>query len=82
MPKYKIRDGETFEADNASDVVAYMAHTSRVEFPTYKSWMLACADRIGVQVGPQAQVSIDTPERFVADLVALGLLIELRQPRR
>lgn len=74
MTTYKIRHGESFAAATAEDVVAYLAKTSKVEFPSLKSWMLDCADRIDVQAGPGTNVSIDTPELFVADLIALGLL--------
>jgi len=83
LTRYRIRHGEEFLAESPEQVVAYLAKTSRVEFPSLKSWMLDCADRIDVQVGPGTNVSIDTPERFVADLVSIGLLtIEPLPPLR
>jgi len=74
MTIYQIRHGEQFLAESAEGVVAYLAKTSRVEFPSLKSWMLDCARRIDVQVGEGTNVSIDTPEAFVSDLIAIGLL--------
>lgn len=77
MATYRIRNGETFGAESASDAVAYLAKTSRLEFPSLKSWMLDCADRIDVQVGAGTNVSIDTPEQFVGDLLRIGLLLKV-----
>ena len=69
---YLTRDGLTFFADSAPDVVRFLRESSHYPKPTAEKFMRSVASAVAVQTGHS--VRYDCPEHFVADLMTAGLI--------
>jgi hypothetical protein len=65
----------TFEADSAASLVEQMHSASYATAEDDATFMQETAERTQTQNG--APIRFDTPEHFVADLIAAGLIKEL-----
>lgn len=71
MTRYQI-NGETFTADTPTELVRQLAVDSFAQDRTPAEWMEASANRAGQMTGHP--VRYGTPDEFVADMVAAGLI--------
>lgn len=65
---------DRIEAVSASDLISKMHAASRAQAPSDFAWMVEVADRTRKQNG--ATIRVGTPEDFVADLIAAGMIKE------
>lgn len=68
-------DGQKFLAEDELDLVSKLHRASYSPSPSDEKFMHDTAERAQFQVG--RFVRSDTPENFVADLIAVGLITEV-----
>jgi hypothetical protein len=73
MPTYKTNDGETIRGATAAEVIADLRAKSFAPENSKAAFMRGVAARVVIQCSGKVRVHRD--EQFVADLVALGLLV-------
>ena len=73
---FRMIDGAEFMAADEADLVRQLHLSSRSPSPNDLKFMWEMADRAKLFSG--ADVRCDTPENFVQDLIAAGLLTELQ----
>lgn len=78
MKKYTTNDGETFEAENARDVVRQLRAGSRDPEPNVEAFMRQLAHRVKQTSG--AQLPTNSESEFVEALLRTGLLTEVQEP--
>lgn len=72
MTTYTTNDGDKFTAQTAMDVIGYLQSTGWTEAKDTQGYMEEMAKRVKAQSG--ATVATDSPENFVAGLVAAGMI--------
>lgn len=75
MTQYVTKGGDQFVAATPRHLVEQMRDSSFTPTGSVELYMVSAADRATEQEG--AKVRSDTPEHFVADLIAAGLIKEL-----
>lgn len=76
MFKVKTNDGMILEAANAADLVDLLNESSFAPAADAEDYMLQTSDRVKDQIG--ADICIDDAERFIADLLKVGLLKKVK----
>jgi hypothetical protein len=71
--KYMDKDGHSFEAASADELVHQLNESSQTPSKDDKRWMKASARRIKTQMGQK--VSTESAETFVQDLLRLHLMV-------
>lgn len=72
---FKTLDGKHFLAEDELDLVSKLHQASYSPSPSDAKFMFDAAERAQFQVG--RFVRSDTPENFISDLIAVGLITEV-----
>lgn len=73
--KYKVMGEEVLEAESLRQLAETMWQTKRFPEPSLEAWMEAQARRLREWNGKTART--DSPELFIQDLIAAGVIVPL-----